>query len=184
MPSSSSSQQAGIPGLQAAFHKMARGSQSDPRTVEAVAASINNALINPAIVYSEQLAGALVRSLPHLLQAAGWLHHCFAPGSTLPGPVQNTAQQEWMSCMHVANRLLPLYLDPPGNLEALQSLLEPRRRPQVPGGCTAWWQHFGLLVLVRRAYTLQSGSEGCAPGALQAHCAHACWSIWVLANTW
>jgi hypothetical protein len=125
--SQSGAQHARPSSIQAALRRMGQGSQSEPRTVETVAALLSNALDDTPLT---KLLATL--SLRDVLQAAGWLNQCFAPSSSLAGPVQAAARRAWLACMHAVSSLL--HYHPPRTLEALQSQLEPRRRPQVPGG--------------------------------------------------
>jgi hypothetical protein len=133
MPSPTTPQQA-CATIQAAIRTMAQGTQSDPNTVALAVAQLQTALGDTVAAGTQQLAAALLPCLRDLLHAAGWLHHCFAPGNSLqlPDPLPDSAQRVWVTCMSAVNRLL--CQRSPRTLASLQSLLEPCRRPQVPGG--------------------------------------------------
>jgi hypothetical protein len=111
---------------------MAQGSLTDPTTVASAVLFVKAADASGAVIRSRQLAVALVRDL---LQAAGWLHLCFGPGSSpqLPGSLKVSAQQAWRSCLNNAMKVLLLGLRGPRTLETLETLVEPHRQPHVPG---------------------------------------------------
>lgn len=112
MPPSSTSQQAGASSIQAALRTMAQGSPSDVGTITVALAHLHTAFGVTAVMDNPRYSPQLTAQLPALLQGA--------------------ARQMWASSMSVVNGLWNVRL--PHTQGALQSLLEPCRRPQVPGG--------------------------------------------------
>jgi hypothetical protein len=70
--------------------------------------------------------------LQDLVHAAGWLHQCIRPSSSLLPHLQAAALQTWLGCMFWINHIL--FHHKPCDMADFLLLLEPRSRPQVPGG--------------------------------------------------
>jgi hypothetical protein len=165
MQSSGPSQQATASSIQAVLRTMAQGSQRDIGTVTTILTQLFTSIGSAAFMDDTQQAAALLPSLRDLLHAAGWLHHCFAPGSSLrpAGPLPEAAEHMWVTCVSTVNKLWSKRSR--GTYAALQSLLEPCRRPQVPGGSCC------LLALP----SFCSASLACAQqqvGEVRPQCAH------------
>jgi hypothetical protein len=131
--------------LERSFSKMAHGSQNSPPTLRAVTDLLSQPLIKLTRMRSAKQVALLEPHLQDLLHAAGWLYPCFMPSSRLAPNQQEAAMSAWSNCMFLANEFLFHY--PARDMAALLPLLEPRSRPQVPGGyscCLALYKDFPL----------------------------------------
>lgn len=119
-------------GLAWALNRMARGSQDCADTVKEVTGVMMpmfSALVDDGT--PEQVA-AVQPHLQDLVHAAGWLHQCIRPSSSLLPHLQAAALDTWLECMFWINEIL--FHNTLCDMADFLLLLEPRSRPQVPGG--------------------------------------------------
>jgi hypothetical protein len=115
-------------GLNQALCKMAGGSQEDPATVAGALLCLIKTLESDQ--YWSKPEG-LQPCLRPLLQAAGWLYPCFMPSSRLTTALQSAVQDSWVKCMYLAYSISAGQKH--HSMVAFQALLQPYRKPAVPG---------------------------------------------------
>jgi hypothetical protein len=124
--------------LTRALGHMARGSQSNPRSVSAAVEPLHDGDIATKVDVAVQRAG-LLPTVQSLLWAAGWLYPCFMASTSLEPSLQHKAELACTACMYRATQLL--FTFPPFDMAALLSLLRPCSYPQVSGEwvqCPDW----------------------------------------------
>jgi hypothetical protein len=120
-----------LKSLDRVLAKMAKGSQCNSETLIDMVISSQGVLKGVETAFNNtKVLAALQPRVRDLLQAAGWLFCCFSDRSQSEG-MQALARGACTAFLEMASNVLIQF--PPTDFMAVQQLLEPRSRPQVPG---------------------------------------------------